>query len=364
MSSKRSIAHERSAEDLAALVQLRLSCTDDRLNRLLPHAPPVVLARDVCPAPDTITERRMASAMRELTQLDVGIVTVADDDYPDKLHKLEQYKPPMLFYRGNYNIVHDRLIAIVGMRRSTEYGNSVAEMLAGDFVRYGVGVISGLALGIDAQAHLGALDMEGRTIAVLGCGIDVSYPPRNARLQERIAEHGLLISEFAPGLPAMKHHFLQRNRLIALLADAVVVVEANYKSGTSKTVEWAVNYGVTVFAVPGPIGRDQSNGTNALIQDGAHMLTSVRDALELLRWPTEPVVVAPPEKSDRAPDTGMAAAVYGVLSAVGMQIDAIARAAHCETGAVLAVLAELELDGLVRQLPGKRFARVRVQEKA
>jgi DNA processing protein len=344
-------------------LQLRLLCSDAQLLEILPQSSPIELARHYCTQQNTdVIRRRVSASLRELRQLDVRIVTVADEDYPRRLQKLSEYRPPILFYRGDYGFVHRRMIAIVGTRRSTEYGNSVAEMLAGDFVRYDVGVISGLALGIDAQAHLGALAMGGRTVAVLGCGIDVPYPPRHARLQERIATEGLLLSEFAPGLPAMRHHFLQRNRLIALLAGGVVVVEANHKSGTSKTVEWAGNYGVTVFAVPGPIGREQSNGTNALIQDGAIMIVSVRDVLEELGWPAEPVVAACVQTTNPAPATGTAAEIYRVLSSVGMQIDAIARAARCETGAALALLAELELDGLVKQLPGKRFARVRVQE--
>lgn len=366
MSWRRSTAHDRSLSDVTALLQLRLLLPDAQLNELLPTAPPADLARRFClhRMNDTL-ERRTASALRELQRLQVRVVTVADAEYPERLTRLEQHKPPMLFYRGNYALVDTRTVAIVGTRRSTEYGNSVAEMLAGDFARYGVSVISGLALGVDMHAHRGALQMGGATIAVLGCGIDVFYPQRNARLQERIASEGLLLSEFAPGLPAMQHHFLQRNRLIALLASGVIVVEAKHKSGTRNTVEWAGNYGVTVFAVPGPIGREASTGTNALIQDGACLVTCVRDVLEELHWPLQPVLAT---SSDPAPGHahagGAAAAIYGTLGAVGMQIDEIARAVSCTTADALVVLAELELDGLVQQLPGKRFARARVQDES
>jgi DNA processing protein len=245
----------------------------------------------------------------------------------------------------------------VGTRRSTEYGNDVAEMLARDLTRYGITIISGLALGIDAHAHAGALEAGGKTVAVLGCGIDVLYPQRNARLQERLAGEGLLISEFAPGEPAMKHHFLQRNRLIAKLAGGVVVVEAGIRSGSHNTAGWAGNYGVQVFAVPGPIGRTASMGTNALIQDGARLVTSVRDILEELPWPVAPSTTSPENAPLQPTVTGAAARVFAVLGPVEMQIDQIARAAKCETAAVLALLAEPELDGLVRQLPGKRFLR-------
>lgn len=363
MNSSGSTGHERSPEELTALLQLRLLLSDTQLNLLLPQASPTDLASEYCaPYIDDILQGRVRSALRELNRLNVQVVTVADEDYPASLDRLETLKPPMLFYRGDLTMTRTRMIAIVGTRTSTEYGNSVAEMLAGDFVRYDVGIISGLARGIDSHAHRTALEMGGRTIAVLGCGIDVYYPPRNAKLQERIALEGLLLSEFAPGLPAMPHHFLQRNRLIAHLSAGVIVVEAKHKSGTRKTVEWALDYDIPVFAVPGPIGRVESAGTNALIQDGAFLITSVRDALEVLKWPALPVAQRRIQEVADAPSAGLHRRIYQILSPVGMSIDSIARAARCSTAEALGVLAELEIDGHIRQLPGKRFAHARVQE--
>ena len=160
-----------------------------------------------------------------------------------------------------------------------------------------------------------------------------------------------------PGEPAMKHHFLQRNRLIAKLAGGVVVVEAGKRSGSHNTADWAGRYGVQVFAVPGPIGREASAGTNALIHDGARLVTSVQDILEELPWRVTPLATSSVNRP-AAPDlTAAAARVFNVLGPVEMQIDRVARAAQCETAEALALLAELELDGLVRQLPGKRFLR-------
>jgi DNA processing protein len=360
MSSRRNTAHELSPAELRALVQLRLlRFPDAKLLQLLPHCTPAEILADHCTTPSNdIIERRMESALRELQRLDVRVVTVAHADYPESLTKLDNERPPMLFYRGNYELAHAHAVAIVGTRRSTEYGNAAAEMLAGDLARHGVAVISGLALGIDTHAHSGALQAGGQTVAVLGCGIDVWYPQRNARLQERIAQEGLLLSEFAPGEPAMPHHFLQRNRLIALLSGGVVVVEAGMKSGTRNTVDWALRYGLTVCAVPGPIGRDASSGTNVLIQEGAKLVTSVRDIIEELPWRVKPAATSPTETTHAVPIDAVAANILRVLGPVAVQIDRIARAAGRDTAHTLAVLAELELDGLVRQLPGKRFVRL------
>jgi DNA processing protein len=368
MNSKRSIDHDGAdpgldPAELRALLRLRmLRVPDATLNQLLPaHSPSALAHRFGQSSNPEIIERRIASALREIARMDASVLTVADARYPASLHQLEAEKPPMLFYRGDPGLLDRPIVAIVGMRRSTEYGNQVAETLAADLTRFGVTVISGLALGIDAHAHRGALEAGGTTIAVLGCGIDVWYPQRNARLQERIAREGLLISEFAPGEPAMKHHFLQRNRLIAKLAGAVVVVEAGVKSGSLNTVEWAAQYGVQVCAVPGPIGREASRGTNALIADGVKVITSVRDIIEELPYPVTPLATSPVNTATEATATGTAARILQVLGPVGMQIDHIARAAQCGTAQALAWLAELELAGLVRQLPGKRFVRSEIR---
>src|SRR5688572_3997803 len=209
---------------------------------------------------------------RRSTDRDVTLITDRDSRYPERLRILGELAPPKLYCRGNLDLLTPkRSIAIIGARDSTEYGDSVAELFATDLARRGITIISGLARGIDGIAHRSALAVGGNTVAVLGCGIDVIYPHSNQRLQEQIAEEGLLISEFGPGGPAMKHHFPQRNRIIALLGHGLVVVEAGLKSGTRITVDWALDHQQDVFAVPGPIGRVESEGTNQAIQDGAHL---------------------------------------------------------------------------------------------
>ena len=364
MSWRRNTARELSDAELRALLQLRmLRIPDDpALNELLPDTAPTELVARFCKDELNHTiETRIDLTLQELRRSHTQVITVGDVVYPKSLAPLEYLRPPVLFCRGNLDLLDSNAIAIVGTRRSTEYGNEAAEILAHDLARRGITIISGLALGIDTHAHRGAFTAGGNTIAVLGCGIDVYYPHRNQRLQDRIASEGLLISEFCPGEPAMAHHFLQRNRLIALLASAVVVVEAGRKSGTSNTVEWAQNYNVDVFAVPGPIGREASVGTNALIRDGAPMVFSAIDLLEQLHWRID---VDVERDSDIAPSPMLdktSARVYRAVGPIALQIDRIARNAGLETARALAVLAELELDGFVRQLPGKRFMRAELR---
>lgn len=360
MSSRRNTAPDRSEADLAALLQLKmLGVPDARLVELLPNQRPTQLARELCNHPvDAVIQKRIDRALAEVQRSHTTIITIADPQYPARLDPLGSERPPIIFCRGNIALLDSPTVAVVGTRRSTEYGNAVADMLAHDLARAGATIISGLALGIDTHAHQGALAAGGNTIAVLGCGIDVLYPRRNARLQERIAEKGLLISEFAPGDPALPHHFLYRNRLIAALAAGVVVVEAGMRSGSSNTVTWALQCGSEVFAVPGPIGREASTGTNALLQTGATLITCARDVLEALSWSVVPDMAG--EGAD-LPGDRRAARVFAALGPVAMQVDQIARVAGYDTPAVLALLAELELDGLIRQLPGKQFVRAEIR---
>lgn len=364
MSSRRNTGHDLSDAELRALLQLRMLRTPDdpTLNRLLPkQLPTEIAATFITGEIDHTIATRVELALRELRRSDTKIVKIGDVAYPRSLDRLEHLRPPVLFCRGNIALLNSRIAAIIGTRHSTEYGNEVAEMLAHDLARKGITIISGLALGIDTFAHRGALAAEGNTIAVLGCGIDVYYPHRNMKLQDRIATEGLLISEFAPGEPAMAHHFLKRNRLIALLGRGVVVVEASFKSGTNHTVDWALNYGVDVFAVPGPIGRAASEGTNALIYDGAPVITSSRDLFDVLPWRIEQEHLPDGHATSPIPIDPAQARVYSTLGPVALQINAIARVSGFDSATALAILAELELDGLVQQLPGKRFMRAQIR---
>lgn len=196
----------------------------------------------------------------------IRLLKYDDNDYPSLLKNI--YDPPVLLYaRG---IVRDlKAVAMVGSRLATPYGVKVGESLAYHVARSGYGVISGLARGIDTCAHRGALRAQGYTIAVLGCGIDISYPRENQYLMEKIGKYGLILSEYAPGTAPLKRNFPQRNRIISGLCHALVVVEAKIKSGSLITVEFALEQGKEIFAIPGNIDRENSQGTNLLIKDGA-----------------------------------------------------------------------------------------------
>jgi DNA processing protein len=212
-------------------------------------------------------------------------ITRGDAEYPAHLREIPA-PPERLWVRGSLVDDDALAIAIVGSRRATPFGLELAEQLAGDLAVRGITVVSGLARGIDSAAHRGALEAGGRTIAVLGCGVDSVYPPENRRLAARITERGALLSQFAPGARALAHHFPVRNRIIAGLALGVVVVEAAAQSGTLITAGHAGDLGREVMAVPGRAGSPTSRGTHQLIRDGAALVEAWDDVVELLpaRW--------------------------------------------------------------------------------
>lgn len=325
---------------------------------IVENASDLLEAKAACAAHSAPLNRRADRALETIKRQGISIITQQHPLYPGSFHRLARYAPPMLFCRGQTELLAVRNLGIVGARDSTEYGDSVAAMFAVDLARRGIAVTSGLARGIDSVAHRHSLDAGGQTIAFLGCGIDVHYPRSNVRLQERIAEEGLLISEFAPGDGAFPHHFPQRNRLIALLGGGVLVIEAGPRSGTRKTVQWALDYSVEVFAVPGPIGRYESQGTNEIIQEGGHLVICVRDILELLHWDnTLPATTVSAAAFPAAISTPRARSVFAALDATAVHIDEIARRAGLPAHEAVALLVELEIDGIAIAHAGKRFSR-------
>ena len=305
-----------------------------------------------------------AQACLEAT-LNVGASVLAyrAPGYPPSLRQLHA-APTLLWVRGDTRLLERPAVAIVGTRRNTEYGAETARMLASDLARAGIVIVSGLAHGIDRYAHEGALDVGGSTIAIVGSGIDVHYPRRHAQLQERIARDGLLISEFKPGEPALRHHFPRRNRLIAALSLGVVVVEAPERSGALNTTRHAMELNRDVFAVPGPIGRETSMGTNALIRDGAGLVMDAADVMEGLRLvPVSGTETPPPVGATDCP-AGTARAVpedpiLALLDAEPRHADEIAELCGIPIHEAVSRLLRLEIEGLARQVPGLRFARPR-----
>lgn len=271
---------------------------------------------------------------------EVRFVRATDADYPAPLRDLS-HPPSQLWARGRWELTGATpIVAIVGTRDATPYGERIARELARALARGGACVASGMARGIDATAHRAALDETGSTVAVLGTGIDVPYPVGHRALQDLIARRGLLVAEMPPGTRAFRGCFPRRNRIIAALATATIVVEAGVKSGALNTAEHALQLGRTVGAVPGPIDAPQSEGANGLLGDGATVIASVADALALVGL--TPAVRAPRQFSDA--DVG---AVWKALSGGPLDSDALCAISGLPAQRCLAAVTELELQGAI-----------------
>lgn len=299
-------------------------------------------------------------------------VTLSDDRYPWRLREI--YDPPVvLFARGRLELLGSVMLAVVGTRRATPYGLAATERLAGDLARAGLVIVSGMARGIDTAAHKAALAAGAPTVAVLGCGVDVIYPVENRRLADQIAERGLLLSEFPMGTPAYPQNFPIRNRIISGLSAGVLVVEGAQYSGSSITARLALEQNREVFAVPGNITSRMSWGPNLLIKQGAKLVQDANDVLaELpledrrrLALEAEGRLFAGEPARQEPGDAGCALsdAARRVLACLRVDeathLDALLeRCEELSSSEIIAALFELEMAGLVRQLPGKNFVKV------
>lgn len=285
----------------------------------------------------------------------INILTWEDENYPRRLKDIDQ-PPPVLYLRGDLTPGDEWAVAIVGTRRITSYGRQVTEEVASTLARNGVTVVSGLARGVDAVAHQAALNAGGRTLAVLGNGVDRIYPPENRRLAEQIISQGALISDYPLGTPPEGTNFPPRNRIISGLALAVVVVEAGLDSGALITSTFAVEQGRDVFAVPGSILAHQSKGTNRLIQDGAHPLLDPQEILEVLN-----LTMVTEHRSARLvlPTDSTEAQLLQILSSEPLHVDDIHAKTDMPIEKVSATLAMMELKGMVRQVGGMHYVAVR-----
>lgn len=309
------------------------------------------------------------AAARRLEELGGCVLDIRAPGYPASLLNLPQ-PPPVLFALGCLESLSRPGIAVVGTRAASAYGCDAATSLTLGLVRAGYTIISGLARGIDSVAHRTALDLDGDSVAVLGTGLDVPYPPENRRLVEDLAARGCVITEFPPGSPPRKYHFPQRNRIIAGLARAVLVVEAGGKSGALITAEYALEGGKEVFAVPGPIHSEGSEGTHRLIRDGAALATCAADVLETLQArtgePLPPLLCDRFESRDRvaggrpaANASRLARSIWSELDKGSADPESLAAAVGCEASDLYSALLELELSGLIEKTPGPRYRRIR-----
>jgi len=280
------------------------------------------------------------------------IVTTADPGYPAPLRELPD-PPPVLYLLGAVAPEDEAAVAVVGARTATAYGRTMAARIAGGLAACGVTVVSGLARGVDAAAHRAALESGGRTIAVLGSGLDRLYPPEHRRLGAEIALRGAVLTEFPFGSAPERWHFPMRNRLVSGLARGVVVVEAAARSGALITADAALEQGRDVFAVPGPATAPTSAGTNRLIRQGATLVESAADVLEELPGLAARLPGRAP-RPEPATTPGERRILEG-LAAGPQPIDALVRAAGAPAADTAALLTALEVKGLVRQHPGNLF---------
>lgn len=290
--------------------------------------------------------------LEHLRETGVKVLTCKSREYPDMLKQIDN-APNLLYVKGGLGNGDKFTIAIVGPRKPTYYGRGVAEKLSGELASSGFTVVSGMARGIDTVAHSSALKAGGRTIAVLGSGMDVPYPPENMGLMQKISESGCVITEFPLGTKPLKENFPARNRLISGLSLGVLVVEANRKSGSLITADCALEQNREVFAVPGNINSPNSSGSNDLIKKGAKLVQGIDDIIEELA-PALKGFVNNRERLN-ADLTGEEKQVCDILTGEAMHIDTISRGLSMPSSKALALLLGLELKGVARQTDGKRF---------
>ncbi|MGD2125831.1 MAG: DNA-processing protein DprA [Desulfobacteraceae bacterium] len=298
-----------------------------------------------------------AKVLRALERCNARMITYLDPTYPLALKEI--HDPPMLLYVKGRDISQKAtFIAIVGSRNPTHYGLKAAEKIGQGLARRGLGVVSGMARGIDSAAHWGCLGGRGFTVAVLGTGIDAIYPASNKKLFDHITQNGAVVSEFPLGTPPEPRNFPIRNRIISGMSRSVVVVEATMRSGSLITASLALEQGRDVFAVPGSINSFKSAGCHFLIKQGAQLIENSDDILDGLglnyahapkRDTFKEEALPPMEEFEKT--------IYDIIGDYPLHIDQIARAGNMEPAEVSSVLTRMELKGIIRQLPGKMFVR-------
>ncbi len=308
--------------------------------------------------------------LRDCAKYGIRVISIEDDEYPQPLRDLTD-APIVLYVRGTLPDWEQTIaIGIVGTRRATEYGRNASRWLSGQLAHAGCVIVSGMALGIDGQANRGALDADGMTIAVLGCGLDICYPPAHRQLMEDIAAHGALISEYPPGTEPKGFHFPQRNRIMSGLCRGVIVIEAPRKSGALITADRALDQGRDVFAVPGNINSPQSAGTNQLLREGgAELVTCAADVMshypEESKWLTATKTVPrmpgrthsaertqqqiPPQSKETIGLSPEEQTVLQTIRSGANCVDAIVEAAGLTASQTLACLTMLEINGRIRR---------------
>lgn len=320
------------------------------------------LAEVIVRGPGREACRRIARELYDIERSRIDVRSVLDAEYPRRLLTIPD-PPPLLYVAGSLHASDELAVAVVGARRSTPAGRLMTERLATGLAEAGFTIVSGLARGVDAAAHRGALAPGGRTIAVLGCGLGRTYPPEHQRLREQIEEHGAVVSELSWDAPPHSGHFPRRNRIISGLSFGVIVTEAAIDSGSLITAKLALEQGREVCAVPGSVNADTSRGTHALIKEGATLVEQAQDVIDVITPQLEPVmrsrVCAPRSPHSTTDHFGNhERLVYDALSDEPLTVDHLLERTRLPVPSVMASLLSLELRRCVRQLPGQRYLRM------
>ena len=295
--------------------------------------------------------------LRKIRNLGIKVITFHDQAYPALLKEI--HDPPMVLYMKGLEIPSGiSFIGIVGSRNPTHYGSKAAEEISQGLARRGLGIVSGMAKGIDSSAHWGCLCGKGFTVAVLGTGLDRIYPASNKKLYSEIVKKGVVLSEFPIGTPPAPNNFPMRNRIISGLSRGITVVEATKNSGSLITASLALDQGREVFAVPGSINSFKSTGCHFLIKQGARLIENSNDILDELglNYPFAPLKDTFKEEQPLPLDE-IEKKVLGIVGEYPMHIDTIAEQVNLEPGIASGILMKMELKGIIHQLPGKMFVR-------
>jgi DNA processing protein len=320
------------------------------------------LAEAIVRGPDRDACRRIASELHDIERTGIEVRSMLDANYPARLLMIPD-PPPLLYVAGSLQVSDELAIAVVGARRGTAAGRVVTEQLAGGLAEAGFTIVSGLARGVDAAAHRGALAAGGRTVAVLGCGLGRTYPPEHQRLRDEIEEHGAVVSELSFDAPPHSGHFPRRNRIISGLSFGVIVTEAAIDSGSLITARLAADQGREVFAVPGFVNEETSRGTHALIKEGATLVEQAQDVIDVIAPQLEPAIRSrvSAARSPHVPVENFGnheRLVYDALSYEPLTVDHLLERTRLPVPSVMASLLSLELRRRVRQLPGQRYLRM------
>ncbi len=299
----------------------------------------------------------MHRMMQTMKDHDMGILSEEDFGFPDTLRDIPD-APVFLFYIGNPDVLMGRCLTMVGARKASPAGSDATRTVARELSLQGVTIISGLAMGIDTQAHEGCLEGESPTVGVMACGLDIDYPVENAALKKEIIQRGgLLLSEYPPGTPALPFRFPVRNRILAGLSRAVIMMECQIKSGSMTTVTHALNQGKDVYAYPGIPGTPWAEGAHQLLREGASFFAKAEDILEDLSWLDDKPMLKQQAAEALPSLTPDQRRIMTILTQGEQSFDQLCAASGLDTSTLSASLTMLQIMGLIKSLPGKSYIR-------